>query len=328
MISGPLQHSALASGRVTAAGPRYRPSIETKIVRFPDRSQHSVFRELEGWDTKEVHIQGTSNSLSADVQLAMPRSVPGLQRAEMTRPSYAIEYNFVRPSSLLPTLECRDLPALYLAGQINGTSGYEKAAAQGLVAVANAAVACPGRPWLVLARHEAYIGVLIDDLVNRHADEPYGLLTSRAEHRLQLSQDSAYARLAPKAHESGLVSRQRAEGVQRELTMVEAAIGHGASRLEGTGRAAALQEQDTRYAGYRQRSADLLARATHRSDLPLPRATDLDRVPIKEEVRARIRADRPRTIRDALTLPGITPADAATLAAYVLRRQGRVSRET
>jgi len=276
LIGSALEQSALASGRITAIGPRYCPSLETKIMRFPGRSQHSVFLELEGWDTREVYVQGTSNSLPPDVQRAMLRSMPGLKRAEMTRPGYAIEYDFVQPGSLLTTLECRGLPGLYLAGQINGTSGYEEAAAQGVVAGANAALACIEHPPIVLGRHEAYIGVLIDDLVNRHADEPYRLLTSRAEYRLHLSQDSAYARLTAKAHQSDLVSRQRAETVEKESSEVETAVRLGSGLPAWSGRAVALADEESRYAGYRQRSTDMLEHSEHWTGLPMPPGFHLD----------------------------------------------------
>jgi len=197
-------------------GPRYCPSIESKVVIFPDKQSHQLFLEPEGWETYELYLQGGNTSLPEDVQLAMVRSIPGLEKVKMTRVGYAVEYDFVPPHQITAWLEARHVPGLFLAGQINGTSGYEEAAAQGIMAGINAALKVKGRPPFILRRDQAYIGVLIDDLVTHELDEPYRLFTSRAEYRLLLRQDNADLRLTPLAYELGLVSRERYEAVENK----------------------------------------------------------------------------------------------------------------
>ncbi len=212
-----LQQSALYGGAITGRGPRYCPSIEDKILKFPDASSHQVFLEPEGLDTSEMYVNGLSTSLPAQIQLDFLRTVPGLERVLMTRPGYAIEYDYFPPTQLHPTLESRLLPGLFLAGQVNGTTGYEEAAGQGAVAGLNAAANALGTEELVLRRDQAFIGVLIDDLVNRGVDEPYRLFTSRSEYRLLLRQDNALRRLAPIAASLGTLSPD-------ELALVESRI--------------------------------------------------------------------------------------------------------
>jgi tRNA uridine 5-carboxymethylaminomethyl modification enzyme len=215
LIRRNLDRSPLYSGEILGRGPRYCPSIEDKVVRFPARDRHQVFVEPEGLDTDWTYLSGLSMSFPVDLQEAVVRSLPGLERAEILRPAYAVEYDVVFPEQLDDTLEVRGLPGLFLAGQVNGTSGYEEAAGQGLVAGVNAAAVAGGReaPPFTLSRHEAYIGVMIDDLVTLGAEEPYRLLTSRAEHRLLLGADTAYARLTPRAVEAGLLSEEEAEPI-------------------------------------------------------------------------------------------------------------------
>ncbi|MHB8799088.1 MAG: tRNA uridine-5-carboxymethylaminomethyl(34) synthesis enzyme MnmG [Thermoanaerobaculia bacterium] len=213
LIRANLGRSPLYSGRIEGRGPRYCPSIEDKVVRFPERERHTIFVEPEGHGTDWTYLGGLSMSLPAELQVEIVRSLPGLERAEILRPAYAVEYDVVFPEQLEDTLETRALPGLFLAGQVNGTSGYEEAAGQGLIAGANAALVAGGRtaPSFTLGRHEAYIGVMIDDLVTLGADEPYRLLTSRAEHRLLLGADSAYARLVPRAVSTGLLPEEQAD---------------------------------------------------------------------------------------------------------------------
>ncbi len=234
LIRTNLGRSPLYSGRIEGRGPRYCPSIEDKVVRFPERERHTVFVEPEGHGTDWTYLGGLSMSLPADLQVEIVRSLPGLERAEILRPAYAVEYDVVYPEQLEDTLETRVLPGLFLAGQVNGTSGYEEAAGQGLIAGANAAAVAEGRigPPFTLGRHEAYIGVMIDDLVTLGADEPYRLLTSRAEHRLLLGADSAYARLVPRAVSAGLLSEGEAKPLlEREARQAVAREALGGLRV-------------------------------------------------------------------------------------------------
>ncbi len=231
VIRDNLHRSPLFSGVIEGVGPRYCPSIEDKVVRFPEKPRHQLFIEPMGLNTEELYIQGFSSSLPEEVQAAMLHTVPGLEHAEMTRCAYAIEYDCADPTQLLPTLECRAVPGLYGAGQFNGSSGYEEAAAQGLVAGINAALKIKGLPPLVLSRGDGYIGVLIDDLVTKGTNEPYRMMTSRTEYRLIHRQDNADRRLAHYGHRVGLVSAERLAQVEEKYAAVDREV----KRLEHTG---------------------------------------------------------------------------------------------
>jgi tRNA uridine 5-carboxymethylaminomethyl modification enzyme len=244
IINANIHRAPLFSGQILGTGPRYCPSIEGKVVRFSEKPSHQIFLEPEGRDSLEIYVNGLSTSLPEEVQLEMVRSVPGLEEAEIARYGYAIEYDFFPPHQIHSTLEARNLPNLYLAGQINGTSGYEEAAAQGLVAGINAVLALHGREPFILGRSEAYIGVLIDDLVTKEITEPYRMFTSRAEYRLSLRQDNADERLLKYAVRFGLLPREQWDGMIRSRRSVQAArrrLEKESVSLEGKGRARAAR---------------------------------------------------------------------------------------
>jgi tRNA uridine 5-carboxymethylaminomethyl modification enzyme len=347
IVRANLHRSPLYSGIIDATGVRYCPSIEDKVKRFADRERHQVILEPDGLETEEVYANGISTSLPPDAQEALVRSIPGLERAEIMRPGYAIEYDFVHPTQLTATLECRAVPGLYLAGQINGTTGYEEAAALGLWAGVNAAAAILGREPFLPDRSEAYMAVLVDDLVTKGTLEPYRMFTSRAEYRLLLREDNADLRLTAYGYRLGLVAGERHEAVERRRARTAAEL----HRLEGTrvGGTPLLHllrrpettyldvrrldpqalddpsiarqvEVEAKYAGYIRRMLDDVERFKRLEERLIPDDLDYRAVPgLSTEIRERLAAVRPRSLGQASRVPGVTPAAMSILAVWCHR---------
>ena len=323
LIRAATDRSPLYTGRIAGVGPRYCPSIEDKVVRFAERGSHQIFVEPEGLDSHELYPNGISTSLPFDVQLEFVRSIRGFERAHLTRPGYAIEYDFFDPRDLEYSLKTRALDGLYLAGQINGTTGYEEAAAQGLIAGLNAARAARGRePWWP-KRAEAYIGVMLDDLVTRGAPEPYRMFTSRAEYRLSLREDNADARLTPLGRELGLVDEERWAlfAAKREAIAAGGAPAGADERLaEQVALAIAVE---AKYAGYLARQDAEIARIERHEGTAMPADLDYRAVPgLSTEVRQRLVEVQPRTLGQAARIPGLTPAAVSLLLVH-LKKLGR-----
>ncbi len=340
LIRAHLHESAMYSGAIEGRGPRYCPSIEDKVVRFADRDRHQVFLEPEGLDTASVYPNGISTSLPAAVQEAFVRTIPGLERAELLRPGYAVEYDAVDARALDHALASKDHEGLFLAGQINGTSGYEEAGAQGLIAGANAALRLLERPALTIARDEGYAGVLIDDLITQGCDEPYRMFTSRAEYRLILRCDNADRRLGAKAHAAGLISSARHErNRERASRILEVAALLRRNRQPAAREAAlAACEQpgwvieralaEVTYEGYldRQRREIERIRGEGTQDLPLSPALDYHALGgLTREAAERLARVRPTSTGQAARIPGITPAAVMCLWAHARREQRRAA---
>jgi tRNA uridine 5-carboxymethylaminomethyl modification enzyme len=365
LIRSGLDRSPLYGGVIEGVGPRYCPSIEDKVVRFPDKNKHQVFLEPEGLDCAEIYPSGVSTSLPPDVQLAFLRSIPGLHNVEIMRPGYAIEYDFVDPIDLYSTLETKAVEFLYHAGQINGTSGYEEAAAQGLVAGANAALKLSGKNPLIIGRDQGYIGVLIDDLVNLGAREPYRMFTSRAEYRLLLREDNADQRLLPMAFSCGLVTENRRQDFEKKMEAIEQGRQRlGSVRISGSNEQAVKQlgleelkngvsliellrrpdisvrdllfldealagfedvvldqlEIETKYEGYIDRQLEQVERFRKTENVVIPENFDyLKARGLSTEVREKLNKVKPRTLGQAIRIPGVTPAAISILSVFLRR---------
>ena len=344
LIRSNLDQSPMHSGIIEGVGPRYCPSIEDKVVRFADRERHQVFLEPEGRHTNEYYVNGVSTSLPYSIQYEFIRSIKGLENAEIIRPGYAVEYDFCPPTQLQPTLETKIIGGLYFAGQINGTSGYEEAAAQGLLAGANAALKCQCKEPLILSRSKSYIGVMIDDLVTQGVTEPYRMFTSRAEYRLLLRQDNADLRLTEWASNCGLVKGERLKRAKQKKEDYNVALnlahkknheglkinvwfrkpGNELSKLPKdllslfSSEVWGLVEIECKNAGYIARQEQMIARAENMEGASIPDGLDYNLINgLKKEAVIRLNKIKPKTLGQASRVSGITPADIAVLTIWI-----------
>ncbi len=357
IILANIHRSPMYSGKITGVGPRYCPSIEDKMVRFADKERHQIFLEPEGLNTQEVYVNGVSSSLPFDVQLQFIHSIPALRNAEIMRPAYAIEYDYVVSGQIDASLETHRVKGLFLAGQINGTSGYEEAAGQGLIAGINAANSVLGRPPLILQRSEAYIGVMIDDLTTKTLDEPYRMFTSRAEYRLLLRQDNADLRLRKYGYDIGLIDAARYAKLQHKQRAIEEETerlskiykhvgGHGFSlaqllcRPDNTysklfqeypesmadhGPEINFQiELNFKYAGYISRQTTEIAKLSHTENILIPDDFNIASVQgLRIEARQKLLQNKPQNLGQASRISGVSPADISVLMIALMRHRER-----